>query len=112
MTKPTKWHVRPAKTQISESSLCAQWVGKDPRCRHADSEDSDQTGWMPRLLRVFAWRTCHLVGFDMRRLISFYASLFVFVGMCVFCFVFACVLTGLNMISHIFALKPVTNKIH
>ena len=28
----------------SESSLCAQWVAKDPRCRHADSEDSDQTG--------------------------------------------------------------------
>ena len=38
MTKPTKWSVRPAKTQISlgirpvwsESSLCAQWVAKDP----------------------------------------------------------------------------------
>ena len=36
MTKPTKWHMRPAKTQISlgirlvwsESSLCAQWVAK------------------------------------------------------------------------------------
>ena len=39
----------PAKTQISlgirpvwsESSLCAQWVAKDPRFLHADSEDSD-----------------------------------------------------------------------
>ena len=36
MTKPTKWHVRPAKTQISlgicpiwsESSLCTLWVAK------------------------------------------------------------------------------------
>ena len=47
MTKPTKWHVCPAKTQISlgnypvwsESSLCAQWVPKNPRFLHADSED-------------------------------------------------------------------------
>ena len=37
VTKPTKWHMRPAKTQLSvgihpvssESSLCAQWVAKD-----------------------------------------------------------------------------------
>ena len=44
--------VRPAKTQISlgirpvwsESSLCAQWLAKDPSFLHADSEDSDQTG--------------------------------------------------------------------
>ena len=62
MTKQTKWHVRPAKTQISlgirpawsETSLCAQWVAKDPRFLHADSEDSDQTGRMPRLIWVFA----------------------------------------------------------
>ena len=46
--------MRPAKTQISlgirpvwsESSLCAQWVAKDPSFLHADSEDSDQTGRM------------------------------------------------------------------
>ena len=58
MTKPTERHVRPAKTQKSqgtrpvwsESSLCTQWVSKDPRFLHADSEDSDQTGQMPRLL--------------------------------------------------------------
>ena len=57
--------VCPAKTQItlgirpawSESSLCAQWVAKDPSFLHADSEDSDQTGRMPRLIRVFAGRT-------------------------------------------------------
>ena len=53
----------------SESSLCAQWVAKDPRCRHADSEDSDQTGQMPRLIWVFAGRTCHFVDFVMQRLI-------------------------------------------
>ena len=45
--KTNKMSVRPMKTQISlgihpvwsESSLCAQWVGKDPRFLHADSED-------------------------------------------------------------------------
>ena len=57
--------MRPVKTQIrlgirpfwSESSLSAwrnlgtltaQWV---------DSEDADQTGWMPKLIRVFAGHT-------------------------------------------------------
>ena len=49
--KTNKMSVRSAKTQISlgirpvwsESSLCAQWVAKDPSFLHADSEDSDQT---------------------------------------------------------------------
>ena len=75
--------VRPAKTQISlgirpvwsESSLCAQWVAKDPSFLRADSEDSDQTGRMPGLIWAFAGRTCHTVGFVVRRLIW---SLFVF----------------------------------
>ena len=70
--KTNKMTVRPAKTQIrpvwSESSLCAKWVAKDPSFFHADSEDSDQTGRMPRLIWVFAWRTCHFIGFVMRRL--------------------------------------------
>ena len=77
MTKPTKWHVRPAKTQISlgirpvwsESSLCAKWVAKDPSFLHLGCEDSDQTWRMPRLIWVFAGRTCHFVGFVMRQLI-------------------------------------------
>ena len=30
-----------------------------------DTEDSDQTGRMPRLIWVFAGRTGHFVGFDM-----------------------------------------------
>ena len=65
VTKPTKWHVRPAKTKISlgirpvwsESSLCVQWVAKDPSLL-ADNEKYGQTG-----------RTCHFVGFVTRRLI-------------------------------------------
>ena len=48
-------------TQISlgwpESSLCAQWVAKDRSFLHVDSEGSDQTGWMNRLIWVFAGRT-------------------------------------------------------
>ena len=42
----------------SESSLCAQWVAESPRFLHADSEDPDLTGRMPRLIWVFAGRTC------------------------------------------------------
>ena len=61
--------MRPAKTQISlgirpvwsESSLCAQWVANGPSFLHADSENSDQTGRMPRLIWVFAGRTLTLL---------------------------------------------------
>ena len=67
----------PSKTQVSlgirpvwsESLLCAQWVAKDPSFLHADSEDSDQTERMPRLIWVFAGITCHFVGFVMKQLI-------------------------------------------
>ena len=61
--KTNKVTVRPAKAQVSlgtqsdQSSLCAWWVAKDPNFPHADSEDSDQTGRMPRLIWVFAGRT-------------------------------------------------------
>ena len=63
----------PVKTQISlgihpvwsESSLCAQWVAKDPRFLHADSNNSDQIGQMPRLIWVYAGCTGHFVGFVM-----------------------------------------------
>ena len=34
-----------------------------------DSEDSDQTGRMSRLISVFAGRTCHCVGFVTRWII-------------------------------------------
>ena len=36
---------------------------------HADSENSDQTGRMPRLI-CLCWAHSHFVGFVMRRLIS------------------------------------------
>ena len=76
MTKPNRMTVRPAKIQISlgirpvwsESPLCAQWVAEVPKFLHADNEVSDQTGRMPRLIWVFAGRTCHFVGFVMRRI--------------------------------------------
>ena len=53
MIKPTK-SVRDkrrlrsawASARSDQSSLCAQWVAKDQRFLHADSEDSDQTGQM------------------------------------------------------------------
>ena len=70
MTKPTKWHVRPVKTQISlpirsvwsESSLSA-WKTLWSLATHwAHSEYSDQTG----RIWVFAERTCHFVVFVMR----------------------------------------------
>ena len=65
VTKLTKWHVRPVKTQISlgihhvwsESSLSA-WRKPGSLAIHlAHSEDSDQSGGMPRLIWVFAGRT-------------------------------------------------------
>ena len=69
MTKPAKWHVRPAKTQISldtrpvwsESSLSA-WRNIGPLTTYwAHSEDADQNGRMPRLIWVFAGCTDHLL---------------------------------------------------
>ena len=66
--------VRPAKTQISlgirpvwsESSLCAQWIAKDPRFLNADSDDSGQTGRMPRLIWVCARRRATLLVLSCR----------------------------------------------
>ena len=75
MTKPTKWHVRPTKTQIS-LGIPPVWSGSSLSTRRklgslathwAHSEDSDQTGRMPRLIWVFAGHTpfcwfCHEVA--------------------------------------------------
>ena len=67
--KTNKMTVRPAKTQISlgirpvwsESSLSA-WRKLGLLANHwAQSEDSDQTGRMPRLIWVFAGRTATLL---------------------------------------------------
>ena len=60
---------RPAKTKVSlgirlvwsESSL-STWTKLVSLTTHsAHSEDSDQTGWMPRLIWVFAGRTVILL---------------------------------------------------
>ena len=67
-TKPTNWHMRPAKTQISqgicpvwsESSLLAWRKLRSLVIHWAQSEDTDQT---PRLIGVFAGRIGHFVGF-------------------------------------------------
>ena len=57
-----------ASAQSDQSSLCALWVAKDPRVLHADSEDSDPTGRMPRLIWVFAWRRLILLVLSCRGL--------------------------------------------
>ena len=68
-TRPTKWYVCPAKTQISlgmcpawsESSLSA-WRKLGSLVTHwVLSKDSDQTGQLPRLIWVFAGRTVTLL---------------------------------------------------
>ena len=68
--KTNKMACMPCKDSVrsvwSESSLCTQWVARDPMFLHADSEDSAQTGRMPRLIWGFAGRTCHCVGFVMQ----------------------------------------------
>ena len=74
LTKPTNWHVRPAKTQISlgirpvwsESSLSARRKLGSLATHWMHRKDSDQTGLMPRLIWVFAGRTCHFYGFVKR----------------------------------------------
>ena len=61
-TKPIKWHMCPANTQISlgispvwSDFLLSTWRKFGSLATHwAHSEDSDQTGWIPRLIWVFA----------------------------------------------------------
>ena len=51
-----------ASAQSDQShSLCAQWAAKDPSFLDADSECSNQTGRMPRLICEFSGRTCILL---------------------------------------------------
>ena len=74
--KTNKLNECQSKTQINlsihpdlpKSSLYAYGVAKDPSFLHADSDDSDQTGRLPRLMCVFAGSTGHFVGFVMLRL--------------------------------------------
>ena len=71
MIKQTKWLCAQQRLKIrlgawSESSLCAQWVAKDPSFLHVDSKDSDQTGLMPRLIWGFAGHTLILMVLSYR----------------------------------------------
>ena len=76
MAKPTMWlyaqrRLMPRLIRVfavgwSESSLCAQRVAKDPSFLHADSEDSDKTGRMPRLNWAFAGLTLSLLVLSYR----------------------------------------------
>ena len=75
VTKPAKWVCAQRRLKSAWASAksyqilrCAQWVAKGPRFLHVDSEDSDQTGRMPRLIWVFAGRTCSFIGFVTSRL--------------------------------------------
>ena len=85
MTRPKEWHVRAEKIQISldihpvwSASSLSAWRKLGPLATYwTHSEDSDQTGRMPRLISVFAGRTCHFVGFVMRRLILHYNTIHV-----------------------------------
>ena len=77
----TNKSVRPPKTQISlasaqsdQSSLCAQWVAKDPSFLHVDSEDSDQSGRMPRLIWVFTGSTVILFVLSCRGSFLFWSG--------------------------------------
>ena len=73
MTKPTKWpcaqrRLRPAwaSAQSDQSSLSA-WRQLGSFATHwAHREDSDQTGWMPRLIWVFDGRTLILLVLSCR----------------------------------------------
>ena len=95
MTKPRKWYVRPAKIPISlgirlvwsESLVSAWWKVGSLAAHKAHSEDSDQTGWKPRLTWVFAGHTDHFDGFVVRRLNfdTFPECKFSWVHICVIC---------------------------
>ena len=63
VTKQAKWVCAHPPSLIR---VFAQWVAKDPSFLHADSEGSDQTGQMPRLIWVFAGRRVILLFFSCR----------------------------------------------
>ena len=79
LNNPTRLHVRPAKTQMSLSTLEVWpesmqrylWVAKDPKRLQVDSADSTQSAQMYRLIWVFAGRTFNFVGNAVPRLINF-----------------------------------------
>ena len=82
MTEPTKWPLRPAKTQVSLGvhliwleSLLPAWRNLGPLAiLRAHNDDSDQTVQMPRLIWVFAVCTGHFVGLIMLWLLCYIES--------------------------------------
>ena len=73
--KTNKMTCSPSEDSDQPGHPPSQWVAEDPMFLHADSEDSDQTGrmsrliWVPSLIRVFAGRRGHFVGLVVRRFI-------------------------------------------
>ena len=65
---PSKDRSAWASAQSDQSSLSAQWVARDARFLHADSEDSDQTGLMP------SWSESSLVAQVMLLVLSCHGS--------------------------------------
>ena len=59
-----------ASAQSGQSSQDIQWVGKDSKRFHAESEDSGQPMQMRRLFFVFAERICSLIEKPVPRLIA------------------------------------------
>ena len=79
VTKPTKWHVRPAKTQIS-LGICYHWVSST---HWVHSKDAGPTGRMPRRIWVFAGSTVILLvlswgGSYKKKLISYLTNSYKF----------------------------------
>ena len=84
MTKSTKWYVLSKKSDqlghlSSLISLCClheERLGPYLPLQHPAK--TDQTGWMPQLIWVFAGRTSHFVSFVMQQLTCFliWASVF------------------------------------
>ena len=81
---PVNWSVSISFVHLSQSTTkhgCPVWpesslwvlrVVKDSTFLQADSDDSDQTGQMPRLIWVFAECISHFVGFVTLRLIYWF----------------------------------------
>ena len=82
-TKPTIRHVRLAKTQISlriravwsESSLMACAFYSPLAIQRGVNENPWHTGWMYRLIGIFAGRTSLIVGFVVRWLLYIFDCL-------------------------------------
>ena len=60
--KTNKMTCAPSEDSDQPGHPLSQWVAEDPMFLHADSEDSDQTGRMSRLIWVFAGRRGQFVG--------------------------------------------------